>query len=212
MKIRKSLLVAILAAVALPVCNLAAADTSDSGLIGKRYLGTDLTWGHFHSARFNDAYGAAADVNLPLNPGLDASLGYAYSHLTGPGLSGLDHLLSASLIAYNHDEYGKPFFAATIEQPMDRTTLRGVMTKDNETLWALGAGLESDLGGGNAVTYRVDYSDAFRAGPRNPTWRYQLQFNHWFTGIASGIVSVSYNQVKHAPDSLRYTLGVRVLF
>ena len=212
MKIRNPFNLAILGALALSAFSLGAADTPDSGLIGKRYLGADLTWEHFHASRYDDAQGAAAEVNLPVNSGLDAAFGYAFSHLTGPGLSGLDHRLSASLLAYNHDEYGKAFFAVALEQPMDRTRVQGILTENSQTLWALGAGLEASLDSDTAVTCRVDYSDTFKSGSRRPTWRYRVQLNHWFTPIASGVVSLSYNQNKGAPDSLLYTVGVRVLF
>ncbi len=188
------------------------ADGQDPGLIGQRYAGGDLSLEHYHSSRFDDAQGGSLTLNLPVAPGFDANFGYAPSHLMGSNYSRTEGLLRGSLIAYSSDEYGKPFFAVTLAQAWDTTKVMGTSSDNNSTLWGLGAGVEVPYGNDTAMTCSLSYSDAFRSSTRNPAWRYSLQVNHWFTPKVSGVVSLSYDQVSHAPDGLLFTLGARVTF
>lgn len=182
------------------------------GLLGRRYFGAGITYGHFHSVRYTDAEGVSADLNLPVAPGLDAAFNYDFSHVMGSQYSRPEHVFGASLVAYTQDEYGKPFFVAGLEQDMRRTRIQGVLDTHNDTLWLLGAGLETTFGSDTAITYRLDYSRPITNGQVNPTLRYKVQANHWFTSRLAGVVSFTYCQIAHAPDELLYTAGVRVLF
>lgn len=185
---------------------------SGPGLLGQRYAGAAFTYAHVHSVRYTDAEGASTKLNLPVTPGLDAAFTYDFSHLMGPEYSRPEHVLGASLVTYNQDEYGKPFFVAGLSEVMQRPKVQGVTADHNDTLWNLGAGVEVPFGNELAVTYRIDYSRAFTSGPIDPTWSYLVQVNRWFTRNVCGVLSFTYNQIKHAPDTLAYTVGVRMAF
>ncbi|MFA5057471.1 MAG: hypothetical protein WC485_05115 [Opitutaceae bacterium] len=206
------IVIALACGLLLAASGLSAADDQSPGLIGKRYYGVDLSLEHYHSARFDNAAGGMGTVNLPFAAGFDAAIAYGYSHLTGTDYSRDNNALSASVIAYSQDEYGKPYLSATLGEDWNSDSFFGVKTNNDGGYWALGTGLEVPFGQLAAVNYGISYSDSFNSNGRNPTWRYGVQGNYWFTPRISGIVSVSYNQIRHAPDSLLYTLGVRVLF
>ncbi len=206
------LAVALLGGATLFAQTPPADSASGPGLIGKRYFGADLTWAHYHSSRYSDAEGASAMVNLPMAPGFDATFAYDFSHLMGTGYSNPQHVLGASVLAYSQDEYGKPFFTAGLTEVMQRPRMNGIVNAHNDAAWTLGAGLESDLDDTLAVTYRIDYTDTFGGSPLNPAWRYSVQFTTWLTPVVSGVASVSYNQIRHSPNSLLFTLGMRVRF
>ena len=213
MKNYKLMLAFVLLGGATAFAQAPATDSSSGpGLIGKRYFGAGLTWEHFHSSRYTDAEGVSALVNLPVAPGFDATLAYDFSHLMGPDYSRPEHVFGASMLAYSQDEYGKPFFTAGLTEVMQRPRMDGVLTEHNDTAWTMGAGLESTFDDTLAVTYRIDYTDTFKSSPLNPTWKYTVQVNNWFTPTVGGVAAVSYNQIKHEPDSFLYTLGVRVRF
>ncbi|MDD2764062.1 MAG: hypothetical protein PHE83_08845 [Opitutaceae bacterium] len=209
---RALIIVTLAGGLLFAASGLSAADNQSPGLIGKRYYGVDLSLEHYHSAWLDNAIGGLGSVNLPVAPGFDAAIAYGYSHLTGTDYSRDENTLSASVIAYSQDEYGKPYFSATLGEAWNSASLLGVKTNIDGSYWALGAGLEVPFGQLAAVTYSIGYSDSFSSNGRNPTWRYGVQGNYWFTPKISGIASVSYNQIRHAPDTWLYTLGVRVLF
>ena len=191
---------------------LLAADGQEGGLIGKRYAGGDFSYEHFRSSRIDDALDGGAVVNDPITSNLDATFNYGLSHLTGPNYSRVQNQLSASLVTYAQDEYGKPFFSVMLGEAWDTTKNMGSQLSDNSTLWGLGAGLEVGFMGDSAITYSLNYTHGFRGSDFNSTWKYGLQLNHWFSPRVSGIASFAYNQISHAPDSMQYTVGVRFLF
>jgi hypothetical protein len=213
MKDLKTLIVATLIAGGfLLTPPLSFADGQEGGLIGKRYAGGDLSLEHFHSVRFDDAEDFGALVNVPVYSNLDATFRYGLSHLMGPNYSRVQNDLSATVVTYAQDEYGKPFFSATLGQGWDTTKFNGSQISDNSTLWGFAAGIEVGFMGDSAITYSLGFSDGFKGSGRNPTWKCGLQLNHWFTPRIAGLASFTYNKINHAPDSLQYTVGMRFVF
>jgi len=188
------------------------ADGQEGGLIGKRYAGADLGYQYYHSNRFDNSWDGGLLANDPLTTNLDATFNYGLSHLVGPNYSRVQNQLSASLLTYAQDEYGKPFFSVTLGEAWSTAKSFGSQLSDNSTIWGLGAGLEVGFMGDSALTYSLSYTDGFHGSAQNPTWKYGLQLNHWFKPQVAGIVSVTYNQIRHAPDSVQYSIGLRYLF
>ncbi len=191
---------------------LSAFDGQDGGLIGKRYAGADLGYQYYHSARYDNSWDGGVLVNDPLTTNLDATFSYGLSHLMGPNYSRVRNQLNASLVTYAQDEYGKPFFTVSLGELWDTARTFGTQISDSSTVWGLGAGIEVGFMGDSAMTYSVSYSDGFNGSTMNPTWKYGLQLNHWFKPQVAGVASFTYNQIRHAPDALQYTVGIRVLF
>jgi hypothetical protein len=191
---------------------LSAYDGQEGGLIGKRYAGADLSYQYYHSSRYDNSLDGALLVNNPVAPNVDAIFSYGLSHLMGPNYSRVRNQLSASVLTYAQDEYGKPFFTATLGEAWDTAKSYGAQLSDNSTFWGLGAGIEVGFMGNSAMTYTLSYTDGFRGSMLNPTWKYGLQLSHWFKPRVAGVASFTYNQISHAPDALQYTVGVRFLF
>ena len=203
---------ALTAALLLALPGRVAAFAPGPGLLGERTYGIGPTVEHFDSARLNDAVGAVAAVNLPVLPGLDAALSYGAAHLTSAGGGRTPEVLSLSAIDYTDAFYGKSYVSLTAGHAWDINGLMGVTATNAESFWEVGTGIEVTYGHGTAVNYGIAYSASFDRSGRNPTWRYSILASHWFTRRLAGVVGVSYRQIHHAPDSLLYTVGVRVSF
>jgi hypothetical protein len=209
----KTLLITLLlgGATLLPA-RLSAQEATGPGLIGKRHYGADVSYEQFRGHRYDQAFGASGNVNLPMIPGIDAAFSFGTAHTSGANMSLTQQTLTAAVLAYNDSEYGKTFFAGTIGQAWGTAKLLGVESDRDDTFWMLGIGLEAPWGNTTAITYGLNYCDSFKSDGRSPTWQYRLQASHWFTARVCGVATLSYNQIKHAPDSVLCALGVRVTF
>ncbi len=190
---------------------LAAFDTGP-GLLGQRMYGIDPSLEHFDSARLDDAVGATAGVNLPVIPGLDAALAYSAAHLGATGGSRTPEVLSVTAVDYTDAMYGKSYVAVTVGHAWDIGGLMGVTETNADSFWEVGTGIEVTYGRATSINYGVAYSASFDRNGRNPAWRYSVLASHWFTRRLAGVIGVSYRQIRHAPDSLSYIVGIRVAF
>jgi hypothetical protein len=120
--------------------------------------------------------------------------------------------LSVSVIDYTDAEYGKSYASVTVGHAWGIDGLMGVTATNRDSFWEVGTGIEVAYGRTTTVNYGVGYSASFDRNGRNPAWRYSAVASHWFTRRFAGVIGVSYRQIKHAPDSLVYTIGVRVAF
>ncbi len=213
MKRRMMPLAAALAAgLALLAPDRLAAFAPGPGLLGQRTYGFDPSLEHFHSARLDDAFGATAGVNVPVLPGFDAALSYSAAHLATSQGGRTPGALSVSAIDYTEAVYGRSYVAVTVGHAWDINGLMGVTATNRESFWEVATGMEVAYGRATSVNYGVGYSASFDRDGRNPVWRYSVTASHWFTRRLAGVIGVSYRQVRHAPDSLLYIIGIRVAF
>lgn len=181
--------------------------SAEAGLIGRRYAGFDFTYDRYNSDVIGYTFGADGAGNLPLNDTIDLSFGYDLSHTNGSD-HGLNHnALHATLLTYRRSEYGNAYFAGTLGQRWDRVKTFGVVAQDNDSFWALATGYEIPVGAVTAINLGFTYRDAFRGN--RTTLQYRAEANHWFSSEIAGVASASYNQIKNAPDTLLFTVGVR---
>jgi hypothetical protein len=186
---------------------------NEAGLIGKRYAGPDFTYDHFSGSAADKALGAAAIVNLPLSPSFDLNFGYSYTDTSGTRYGAMDKVLRASLLTHRHTEYGTAYFAGTLGHGWHRLDRAGTVTRENGALWGVRAGYEIPVGPRTAINAGLGYTDSFDSGITSAqALRYSVEANHWFSRDIAGVVSVSYRQVKQAPDSVSYTAGLRWAF
>lgn len=197
-----------LSSLALLAPHTAAADP---GLIGKRHTGLDLTYNHFDRAVLDNARGAAASVNLPLNAKFDASFAYDYARASDGNVRLGHHGLRASLLTYNLTEHGKAYFSGTLGHGWDRLKAAGTTSRDDDSFWSVAAGYEVPLGDRTAFNLGLSYGDTFSSGGSS-VLQYRLEGNHWFSPTLAGVAAVSYRQISKAPDALTYTLGLRLAF
>ncbi len=202
----------LMAALLFVLPGRVAAFAPGPGLFGVRTYGIDPTVEHFDSARLNDAVGAVASVNLPVLPGLDAALSYGAARLTSTAGGRTPEVLSVTAVDYTEAFYGNSYVSVTAGHAWDVDGLMGVTATNAESFWEVGTGVEIAYSRTTAVNLGVAYSASFDRDGRNPTWRYSLLANHWFSRRLAGVIGISYLQVTHAPDSLRYTIGIRVSF
>lgn len=205
------------AAVLAAACVLAlpgrlAAFWPGPGLLGQRTYSLDATVEHFAGARLGDAIGAVAGVNLPVLPGLDAALSYSAAHLTAASEGRTPEALSLSAIDYTEAVYGRSYVSLTVGHAWDINGLMGVTETSGDTFWEVGTGMEVVFARTTTVNYGVGYSASFDRNGRNPVWRYSVTVSHWLTRRLAGVIGISYRQIRHAPDSLLYTVGIRVAF
>ncbi len=189
-----------------------AAQAAGPGLLGQRMYGFDPGLEHFDSARLGNALGAAASVNLPVLPGLDAALSYSAAHLGATDRGRTPEVLSVTAVDYTDAMYGKSYVAVTVGHAWDIGGLMGVTETNADSFWEVGTGIEVTYGHATSINYGVAYSASFDRNGRNPAWRYSVLASHWFTRRLAGVIGVSYRQIRHAPDSLIYLVGVRVAF
>ena len=211
MKRRKTPIAALLISVLLLLIpGRLAAFAPGPGLLGQRTYGLDLSVEHFRSPALDNAYGAVAGANLPLLPGFDAALAWGVSHLTKG--SRTPEALSVTVIDYTDASYGKSYCLVTVGHAWNTGGLRGPATTSHDSYWEFGTGIEVAYCNATAVNFGVGYSASFDREGREPAWRYSVTVIHRLTPRLTGVVSISYNQISHAPDSLLYTVGLRVMF
>jgi hypothetical protein len=195
-----------------PAPALSAYQGDGPGLPGRRAYGLDLALQHFHTGSLDNAFGATAGVNLPVLPGFDGALAYGVSHLSTAGGGRTPQVLSVSAVNDSDADYGKSYLSATIGHAWDIDGLMGATTARDDTFWELGTGIEVAYGRARAANYGVGYGESFNRDGRHPAWRFCATVNHWVSRRTAVVVAFSYERVKHAPDAMRSSLGLRVLF
>ena len=181
------------------------------GLIGQRLFGADLTAEHLDSRSLGNGYGGIAEVNLPVLPGLDVALAGAGARFAdGSGGDRTPEMLSVTGVNYSYADYGKSYLSATLGHSWNAAGLTGADATRNDSYWELGTGIEVAYGRTTAANYGVGYGDSFDRNGRHAAWRFSASINHWIARRTAVVVSFSYDRIKHAPDSLVYTLGFRV--
>jgi hypothetical protein len=185
----------------------------EAGLIGKRYAGADFSYDQFSGSSVDQAMGAAAVVNLPLNPMLDLMVGYSYSDTSGTNFGAIDKALTGSLLTHRNTEYGTGYFVGTLGHLWTDVNRAGVGATENGAFWSLRAGYEIGVGARTAVNLSFTYADGFdRDNVRADMMRYAAEVNHWFSRDVAGVAGVSYRQLKSSPDPVSYSLGLRWAF
>ncbi len=209
---RTHLRAAVLLAAGLAASARAGAQEGP-GLIGRSWYGAALTAEHLDRGSFANGYGATATANLNVLAGLDlaiAGAGARFSRTPDGGRT--PKTVSLTAVNYSDADYGKSYWSATVGRSWDYAGLRGAGTAGDDSYWELGTGIEVAYGRATAVNYGVGFSDSFGRNGRHSTWRFGATLHHWVARRTAVVLGFAYNRVKHAPDSLVYVVGVRVLF
>lgn len=197
----------------LSVSSAHAQSNAEAGLIGKRYAGADFTYDHFNGSSVDKEMGAVAHVNLPLNPALDLGFSYRYADASGPNYGALDKALTGSLLTHRRTEWGTAYFVGQLGHSWHRLDHGTIGARDNAAFWGVRAGYEVPVGRQTSINAGIGYSDAFDEDiPRNQGVRYYAEANHWFSRDVAGVLSAAYRQIKQAPDSVSFGLGLRWAF
>lgn len=191
---------------------LASSFAAEAGLIGKRYAGPDFVYDHFTGSDLDQAFGAAAEVNLPVARAFDLNVGYAYADATGDNRDALEKRLTAALLTHRQTEYGTGYFAGSLGHAWQSSDVLGVSRRDNGAFWGVRAGYEIAVGARSAIDAGIGFVDAFDSKTSGQVLSYRVAANHWFSRDLAGVAGVSYQQIKSAPDAVRYTLGLRWAF
>jgi len=183
------------------------APVAEGGLIGRHFAGFDLTYDHYSSAAIGYTFGVAATLNQPINEKIDVSFGYDLAG-NNDSVHGLNHnALHGTVLTYQHTEYGNAYFAGTLGQSWDRVKTSGVLSRKDDAYWALSTGYEVPINATTAINAGLTYRAPFPGNSK--TLQYRLEANHWFSSELAGVVSISYNQISHSPDTMLYTAGLR---
>lgn len=206
-------LVAAIAGVSLWLSASAPAVAAEAGLIGKRHAGADFTYDHFSGASVDKAFGAAAEVNLPLATAYDLNVRYGYTDATGDNYDALEKRLGVSLLTHRLTEWGTAYFGGTLGHAWRSTDALGIGTRDNSAFWGARAGYEVPVGRHAAIDAGIGYTDSFeRANTSAQVLSYGVSANRWFSSDLAGVLGVTYRQIKAAPDSILYRAGLRWAF
>jgi hypothetical protein len=209
----RSLPSGVLAGASLLLAVATSAGAAETGLIGKRHAGLDLTYDHFSGSRLDKAFGAAAEANLPLARAFDLQAGYAYADTTGDNHSALEKRLSAGLLTHRQTEYGTAYFAGALGHAWHSADVLGVGSRHNGVFWGVRAGYEIALGARTALDAGLGFTDSFEDPPAGAqVVSYRAAVNHWFSGDLAGVLGVAYRQIKAAPDAIRYSAALRWAF
>ena len=74
----------------------------------------------------------------------------------------------------------------------------------------MSAGVEVPAGA-FAFTPHVAYTDTFES-KSNWTYHYGVEAHHWFNESVGGYADVTYNDIRHARNSVSYLAGLRLKF
>jgi hypothetical protein len=191
----------------------ASAQSKESGLLGKRHAGIDLSYGDFTGSRIDDSQGVAVEANTPITPKFDFTVRHEYAYASGNNYGLSSNALSASVLTYNRTEYGKAYFGGGIGHAWDRVKVSGIATRETGAIWSVRAGYEVPVDDRTAINAGLIFTDAFNgASVRNPTLSFRIEGNHWFANNVAGVISAAYQQVKQMPDSSLFSVGLRWTF
>lgn len=215
---------AISAAQAQPAASVTtppSASPSGTGLLGHRYA--ELSIGAIDPHGTSDlGFTSDIGVNLPIQPGLDVGFGYGYSRFNTDVFGGAfeqkfrDHTAHVSATAYSDFRGTKPFFGAALGHQWSRARLNfsgrsPFEATDDESLWALGAGVEIPFGR-ITVTPSVSYQDGFHSDSA-AGFAYSAEANTWFTRTLGGFAEVTYSDpTGGGTQAWTYRLGARLRF
>lgn len=213
MKPPRSIVAGLMAGASLFYISIAAAAAAETGMIGRRYAGPEFNYDHFSGSAVDKAFGAAAELNLPVGRVYDLNFGYSYADATGDNYDALEKRLTASLLTHRSTEYGTAYFAPSLGHAWRSADVLGVGSRQNGGFWGVRAGYEMPVGSRTAVDAGIGYVDDFERGNTSAqVLSYRVALNHWFSRDLAGITGLTYRQIKAAPDAIRYTLGLRWAF
>jgi outer membrane protein W len=214
MKTNYTLSLAFVALAAALTTQAQTVSSNNAGLLGQRYAEASVGLVDPHGTSDN-GFSGNLGVNLPLQTGLDASFSYTYDRFhtdfagTGAHLSA--HTLGAALTAYSSFGNLKPFFGAGLGYQWNRTKFGSFKTRDDNSIWALGTGVEIPCGT-FTVTPKVTYQDGFSSDSA-AGFTYGAEAHTWFTRSVGGFADVTYSDpTGGGTQAWIYSVGVRLRF
>ena len=198
----------LLGAVALGLSLMVTASLSaqiQAGLLGKRTVGLSGFTEDIRTAGISSGNGALLGANLPLGANFD--FGFSGTYESIPTNSFKEKQLFASLTAYQELDSFKPFVDASLGNVWQSSTVGGFQYSDNQSLYAIGAGVEAPISDATAIVGRISYNKYFDS-KLGHHWTYSFGINHWLTERVAGVASVAFR----GNDSIIYTVGLAVCF
>jgi len=198
----------LLGAVALGLSLMVTASLSaqiQAGLLGKRTVGLSGFAEDIRTAGISSGNGALLGANLPLGANFD--FGFSGTYESIPTNSFKEKQLFASLTAYQELDSLKPFVDASLGNVWQSSTVGGFQYSDNQSLYAIGAGVEAPISDATAIVGRISYNKYFDS-KLGHHWTYSFGINHWLTERVAGVASVAFR----GNDSIIYTVGLAVCF
>jgi opacity protein-like surface antigen len=213
MKTNNTLAIALVG-LAAALTTHAQSVTNNGGLLGQRYAEASVGLIDPHGISSNGFSGDLA-VNLPVQTGLDANFSYSYDRFNtsfaGTSLRSRDHTLGASLVGYNSFGNLKPFFGAGLGYQWNRTKIGAFKTRDDDSLWALGTGVEIPCGT-FTLTPKVTYQDGFKSDSA-AGFTYGAEAHTWFTKSVGGFADVTFSDpTGGGTQAWVYRIGARMRF
>ena len=203
MKTSPALIAAAL--LACVVLNSTARAQLNAGLLGQRYAGLSLFSESIRHSDLSNGIGGGLGVNLPLTPYLD--LGVSGSSESFSDYEVKDVRASAGLTAYRDFNAFKGFVDTSLGGTWQSSEVNGISYRENDGLYAFGAGIEAPFTDTSALFARVAYNHYFQRD-HGHYWTYTAGANHWFNEKFGASLSVTYFE----SSSIIYTLGVNVRF
>ena len=198
----------LLGAVALGLSLMVTASLSaqiQAGLLGKRIIGLSGFTEDIRTAGISSGNGVLLGANLPLGANFD--FGFSGTYESIPTNSFKEKQLFASLTAYQELDSFKPFVDASLGNVWQSSTVGGFQYSDNQSLYAIGAGVEAPISDATAIVGRISYNKYFDS-KLGHHWTYSFGINHWLTERVAGVASVAFR----GNDSIIYTVGLAVCF
>ncbi|MFT3782230.1 MAG: outer membrane beta-barrel protein [Nibricoccus sp.] len=195
----------ILALITFLVLSGSVQAQMDAGLLGKRYAGLGFFSEDVRSSNIDNGDGVELYANVPVCNSLDAGLKTSYEKFSAYKLS--DRRISGFAIGYVDMDWIKPFAEASVTSTAQSSTVRDIKYKNNETLWAVGIGLEIPVARSTAVTCSATRNEYFNSD-FDTYWTYKVGVSTWFTPKFGGSAAVSIWD----GESTTYSLGLNVRF
>ena len=198
----------LLGAVALGLSLMVTASLSaqiQAGLLGKRTVGLSGFAEDIRTAGISSGNGALLGANLPLGANFD--FGFSGTYESIPTNSFKEKQLFASLTAYQELDSFKPFVDASLGNVWQSSIVGGFQYRNNQSIYAIGAGVEAPISDATAIVGRISYNKYFDS-KLGHHWTYSFSINHWLTEQVAGVASVAFR----GSDSIIYTVGLAVRF
>ncbi len=189
------------------------AQSGQNGLIGRRHVGAEASYLDFNGASVERARGFALLANLPVRPKYDMGFRYDYASVSGQSVGGTMRSFGGELLTHQPTPYGEAYFAGTLGYAWDSVNVAGGSDREKGGYWALRAGYEVPLAEPVAVNLSLGFTDAFSGRTiRNQRLEFRGEVNVAFSPRLTGVLSLTYQQIKRSPDGLLYAGGLRWMY
>lgn len=176
-----------------------------AGLIGQRHANLSIFTESLRDRNISNGYGGSVGLNVPMTSFLDFTAGGSFERFSDYSVR--DQRAFAGLTAYHDFGTFKAFADTSYGGTWQSSKVAGITYDANDSIFALGGGLEAPVADTSAIFGRVSWN-RYSDSSRGHYWTYTAGANHWFNQKYGAVGLVTFFE----SDSITFSLGMTVRF